>query len=109
MRKLGRILAKALTSGDMPTADKTYAAQVVAASAGISQADAEKRVADVFDQAKAAAAQAAETAKKAADAARVAGVYISLWGFIALLVGAFSASYMALVGGRQREEGSLGE
>ena len=43
----------------MPAADKTYAAQVVATSAGISQADAEKRVADVFDQAKAAAAQAA--------------------------------------------------
>jgi hypothetical protein len=61
-------------------------------------------VTDVFDQAKAAAAQAADKAKRAADAARKVGVYVSLWAFIALLVGAFSASYMATVGGRERDE-----
>lgn len=102
--EIGRILAKAMTSGALPTADKTYAAQVVAAAAGLSQADAEKRVGDVFDRAKASAAQAADTAKEAAEAARVTGVYVALWGFIALLVGAFSASFMALIGGRHREE-----
>lgn len=102
--EMHRILARAVASGDLPSADKTYAAQVVAAGAGLSQADAEKRVSDVFEQAKVAAAQAAEAAKKAADTARVTGVYISLWGFIALLVGAFAASYMAVVGGRHREE-----
>ena len=102
--EIGRIFANALSSGDLPAADKTYAAQVVAAAAGLNQTDAEKRVADVFDQAKAAAAQAADATKKTADAARVTGVHVSLWGFVALLVGAFSASFMALVGGRHREE-----
>jgi hypothetical protein len=102
--ELGRILAKSLASDELPAADKTYAASLVAAGTGLSQVDAEKRVADVFDEAKAAAGRAAETARKAADAARVTGVYVSLWGFISLLIGAFSASYMSVVGGRHREE-----
>jgi hypothetical protein len=102
--EMGRIFARALSSGDLPAADKTYVAKVVASRTGLNQADAEKRVADVFDQAKAAAAQAADKAKEVADAARKTGVYVSLWAFISLLVGAFAASYMATVGGRVRDE-----
>ena len=48
--------------------------------------------------------QAAQKAKEAADAARKTGVGVALWAFISLLVGAFSASYMATVGGQQREK-----
>ena len=103
----GRILARALYTGDLSAPDKTYLAQIVAGRAGISQPDAEKRVADVFDQAKNAKQQAADKAKAAADAARKTGVYVALWAFISLLVGAFSASYMATVGGRQRDEAPL--
>ena len=101
--EVGRIFAKALTSGDLPAADKTYIAQVVASRTGLSQADAEKRVTEVFDQAKSAAAEAAQKAKEAADVARKTGVYVSLWAFISLLVGAFAASYMATVGGHARD------
>jgi hypothetical protein len=36
----------------MPAADRTYAAQVIAARTGLSQADAEKRVSDVVEQAR---------------------------------------------------------
>jgi len=79
-------------------------AQVVARETGLNQADAEKRVDDVVSQAKAAAAKAADTAKKAADEARKVGVYASLWAFISLLIGAFSATYMATVGGRVRDD-----
>jgi hypothetical protein len=103
----GRIFARALTSGDLPAADKTYVAQVVASRTALSQADAEKRVTDVFDQAKSAAAQAADKAKAVADAARKTGIYVSLWAFASLLVGAFAASYMATVGGRTRDEESI--
>ena len=103
----GPILARALYTGDLSAPDKTYLAQLVASRAGISQPDAEKRVADVFNQAKSAKQQAADKAKAAADAARKTGVYVALWAFISLLVGAFSASYMATVGGRQRDEAPL--
>jgi hypothetical protein len=105
----GRIMARALYNGDLPAADKTYLAQLVASRTGMSQPDAEKRVADVFDQAQKAKQQAADKAKAAADAARKTGVGVALWAFISLLVGAFSASYMATVGGRQRDEAPLFE
>jgi hypothetical protein len=105
----GRIMSRALYNGDLPAADKTYLAQLVASRTGMSQPDAEKRVTDVFTQAKNAKEQAAQKAKEAADAARKTGVYVALWAFISLLVGAFSASYMATVGGRQRDEAPLFE
>jgi len=98
------MLATDLSSGAMPAADKSYVAQVVAARTGLSQADAEKRVTDVFDEAENAKQKAADAAKAAADAARKTGVYVALWAFISLLVGAFSASYMATVGGRVRDD-----
>ena len=91
--EVGRIFAKAIGDGDLNPADKTYVAQVVTRQTGLSQADAEKRVTDVVAQAKAAA-----------EAARKITVYASLWAFIALLIGAFSASYMATIGGRLRDD-----
>jgi hypothetical protein len=102
--EVGRILAADALSGDMPSADKTYIAQVVAARTGLTQADAEKRVSDVVAQAKSAKEKAIDAAKTAADAARQTGVYVALWAFISLLIGAFSASYMATVGGRIRDD-----
>ena len=103
------ILARALASGELPSSDKTYLTQVVANRTGLSGPDAEKRVTDVFGQAKGAMDQAANRAREAADAARKTGVYVSLWAFISLLVGAFSASYMATVGGRTRDESPIVE
>ena len=105
--EVGRIFAKAVADGDVSAQDKTYVAQVIARQTGISQADAEKRITDTVTQAKATAQQAADTAKKAADAARKFALSAALWAFIALLTGAFSAIYMATVGGRLRDEGSM--
>ncbi len=99
-----RIFAMSAASGAMSDADRTYLAQLVAAKTGMSQTDAEKRVSDVVGQAKAAKDKAVDAAKTAADVARKTGVYVALWAFIALLVGAFSASYMATVGGRERDD-----
>src|SRR6185503_20290540 len=51
----GRILATALTAGELTPADRTYLASLVAANTGLATADAEKRVDDVLAQANAAA------------------------------------------------------
>jgi hypothetical protein len=103
--EVGRILATTdALSGEMPAADKAYVAQVVAARTGLSQADADKRVSEVVEQAKNAKDKAIDTAKAAADAARKTGVYVALWAFISLLIGAFSASFMATIGGRVRDD-----
>jgi hypothetical protein len=95
----GRILA-GVGQGDVPAADRTYLAQVVAARTGLSQPEAEKRVSDALAQAKAAEVKARE----AADAARKAATHAALWSFLALLIGAFTASYAAIVGGRHRDD-----
>ena len=102
--EVGRILVTDALSGEMPAADKAYVAQVVAARTGLSQADADKRVSEVVEHAKNAKDKAIDTAKAAADAARKTGVYVALWAFISLLIGAFSASFMATIGGRVRDD-----
>jgi hypothetical protein len=87
----GRIFANALRQGDI-SADKSYLAQLVAARTGLSQADAEKRVSDVFAR-----------AQQTADTARKTVAHALLWAFLALLIGAFCASFAATIGGRQRD------
>ena len=88
----GRIFANALRQGYIPPADKSYLAQLVASRTGLSKTDAEKRVSDVFTE-----------AQQAADTARKTIAHSLLWTFLALLIGAFCASFAATIGGRQRD------
>ena len=101
--EIGRILAEALRKGTLPDADRTYAARLIAAQTGLSQAEAEQRVDAVYAQGKSITADAERAARDAADKARKAAAKESLWMFVALLTGAFSASLAATIGGRQRD------
>ncbi len=101
--EVGRILAEALRKGLLPTADRTYVAQVIASRNGMTQANAELRVDAVYAQAKSVAADAELAARTAADEARRAAAGSALWTFVALLTGAFVASLAATIGGRQRD------
>ncbi len=87
-----RVLAHGLHQGALSPADKTYLAQLVSAKTGLSQIDAERRVSGVFEEAQ----QSAERARKAL-------AHLSLWLFVALLSGAFCASYAGTIGGKQRD------
>jgi hypothetical protein len=88
----GSIFANALRQKDVPAPDKTYLGQLVAARTALSQTDAEQRVSDVLTQ-----------ARQAADTARKAVAHSLYWTFLALLIGAFCASFAATIGGRQRD------
>jgi hypothetical protein len=88
----GRIFANALRQREIPPSDKSYLTQLVAASTGLTQPDADKRVSDVFG-----------AAQQAADSARKVVAHSLLWAFLALLIGAFCASLGATIGGRQRD------
>jgi hypothetical protein len=77
---------------DIPSSDRTYVAQVVAARTGIGQADAEKRIDQVVAE-----------AKTDVDNARRAAAHLSFWLTAALLFGAFSASLAAAEGGALRD------
>ncbi len=90
--EIERIFGHGLKEGAIPPSDQTYLDQVVAARTGMSPADSEKRVSDVFAQ-----------AQQAADEARRSFAHLSLWLFVALLCGAFCASFAGTIGGRQRD------
>ncbi len=98
-----RILATSLKNGQLSDEDRDYLASTVAQETGIPQAEASARVTDGFNKAKAAADNAANTAKQAADDARKAAAHGALWSFVALLIGAFIASFAATMGGRHRD------
>ncbi len=76
---------------------------MVAQRTGLTQADAGKRVAEVYTRAQTPLRNAETAAKEAADKAREASAYGALWIFISLLIGAFAASYAATYGGRRRD------
>src|SRR4051812_6061157 len=99
-REAARIVAKGIKSGDLGTADTQYLGQLVAANTGLSQAEAETRVTDTFNQLKQSLQQARDTAKKAADDARKASAGLALWLVVSMLIGAFVASLAATFGGR---------
>jgi len=91
------------TAGPLPTEDTRYVGQIVAQRTGLTQLDAEKRVLDTYARVQTKLREAETAAKEAADSARKAFIYASLWLFISLLIGAFVASFLATVGGRQRD------
>ena len=91
-REAATILALSLQRGELTSADKSYLDQVVMAKTGLSQADADKRVADAFTG-----------AQTAAEATRKTLARTLLWTFVALLIGAFCASVAGTIGGRQRD------
>jgi hypothetical protein len=88
----GRILSNALRQSQTPLGDQTYLTQIVSAKTGMSQPDAEKRVVQVISD-----------VRQVEDTARKETAHLLLWIFIALLTGAFSASFAATIGGRQRD------
>ncbi len=91
--ELTRLLGTSFKAGsDMKPADKTYVAKVVSARAGLSQADAEARVNQVINDAKANL-----------DAARKATASLAFWLTASLLLGAFCASLAATEGGGLRD------
>ena len=98
--ELVRLMAVSIAQGDIQPEDRDYAAQLVAAQSGLSTGQAQERIDQILSEAEQTRQQAIDTARDAADAARKAGAALALWAFAALLMGAFVASFMAVVGGR---------
>jgi hypothetical protein len=91
-REAAIIFAASLKQGDLSAVDKTYLDQLVMSKTGVSQSEADKRVSDAF-----------LSAKTGAEAARKSIAHTLLWTFVALLIGAFCASFSGTIGGRQRD------
>ena len=101
--EVGRIFSTSLKNGSLSPADSQYLAQVVAQRTGLSADDAQKRVNDTFTQAQQSIQEAKTQAQAAADTARKAAAGLALWLVVSLLIGAFTASWAATLGGRLRD------
>jgi hypothetical protein len=88
----GRILAVAVRHGEIESSDRAYLVRLVASKTGLAEADAERQVDSVLTR-----------ARTDLDSLRTAAARLSLWIFLALLIGAFCSSYAATIGGRQRD------
>lgn len=87
-----RIFGRAVGTGRLAAEDRDYLVRQVAATTGVTQAEAARRVDDTL-----AAARLSE------DTARRATAHFLLWLFVSLLLGAFCASLSATIGGRTRD------
>ncbi|CAN7390727.1 hypothetical protein QLG10_09935 [Pseudomonas sp. V98_8] len=98
-----RIFVRSLKDGQLAAEDRTYLAQLVAQRTNMTQADAERRVDEVYARTQKAVADAKLAAQQAADTAAKVAAWTTLWMFVALLAGAFFASLAATFGGRRRD------
>lgn len=103
VREVTRILVQALQTGTLPQEDERYIGQLIAQRTVLTQQEAELRVSQGFEKVQTTLKKAENTASQAADEARKASAYAALWMAVALLLGAFVASVMAIFGGRQRD------
>ncbi|HEY1609271.1 MAG TPA: hypothetical protein VGG24_08390 [Paraburkholderia sp.] len=102
--EITRIFLNSLPAGGaLSTDDSNYVAGIVAQRTGISPADARARVAATWASLQDKVHAMRDTARIAADQARRATIHVTLWLFVSLLVGAFTASLLATIGGRSRE------
>lgn len=83
----------------MSCSGKTDLARLISQNTGITQAQAEARI----DEVQARIEELETQAREAADTARGVMAKLSLWMFLGLLIGVFSASFAATIGGRQRD------
>jgi len=72
--------------------DRNYVAGLVSAATGLNHNEAEARVTNVFERDQAAT-----------DQARKSAAHALYWLFVALLLGAFTASFAATIGGHRRD------
>jgi hypothetical protein len=99
----GRILLTATTDKGVSDADKAYLSKLIAATTGVDQAAATKRVDDAI-----AGVQKAEAdLREAADKARKAAAAFALAMAFSLLIGAFIGGAAGALGGHQREQYGL--
>lgn len=97
-QEVGRILANALVTGDMPQADRDYLSRLVAARTGVSPEDAQRRLTEIYDQAKATALDAAEKTRRTS-------ALIGFWVVFITFVAGLAAWWAGTLGGTHRDDG----
>jgi hypothetical protein len=94
--EVGRVMVKSLASGGMSQVDRDYLAGIVTQRTGLPEADAEKRVNEIYGE-------ASRATKNAADAARRAAILTGFVTAAGLIVALGGAWWSAQRGGHHRD------
>jgi hypothetical protein len=99
--EVAHVVGQAVTTdGNVPEADRTYLAGLVAARTGVTADEAQRRVNDFI----ATANQIKDQVKAKADEARKAAAKTAIFTALSMAIGAFIACLTAVMGGRLRDE-----
>lgn len=96
-------LNSAAVGAPLSAEDTDYVSQLVARQTGLATSAAQARVVTTYTRLLQKMNALNAAAQAAADHARKVAIGASLWLFVSLLMGAFSASLMATHGGRERQ------
>lgn|SRR6185312_807553 len=97
------IVARGIAQGEIPEADQTYLAQVIAARTNVPEEEAKARVATMVTNAQ----QAAEEAKQQAQRAKHFAVIAAFVAAASLAISAAAAFWAAGMGGKHRDEATV--
>ena len=97
------IFVNNLNTPALPPNEIKYAGQLISQQTGLSQTEAEGRVAMAFKTLQEKKAKVTQATKEIAEKARKTVANTALWFFVLLLIGAFSASLAATWGGKCRD------
>lgn len=92
----GRILARSAARGEITDADRTYLARLVAARAGIPEAEAQARINQTITE-----------ARQTADKARKTSIVAAFLAAATLMIAAAVAWTSAVMGGQHRQSGTI--
>ena len=98
--EIASIIGTRVTQGNLGDADRQRLARLVAAEAGIPEAEATQRIQATEAEAQRVAREAEQKAREAADAAATATASSALWFFATMLLGALAAIIGARSGTR---------
>ena len=91
-------------AGELPQQDLRYLGRMIAERTGLTAEQADARVTATYTTLQTRLREAEIATRDAADKARKASAKITLWMFVSLLIGAFTASVAGICGGRQRDD-----
>ena len=97
--QVGRIVANSLAQGSLPQADQQYLTQLVADRTGLPREEAERRIVQTYEQAKATALETADTVRKATS-------FAGFWIVFIMLAAGMTAWWAGTIGGHHRDDGT---
>ncbi len=97
--QISRIIVNSLAQGSIPQADQQYLTQIIADRTGLPREEAERRITQTYEQAKATALEAADTVRKATS-------FAGFWIVFIMLAAGLAAWWSGTIGGHHRDDGT---